>query len=74
MDPRPDRAAANLNPIGQLMAFIGVPSVRDEMTLATHHADQFVDTHPLVRFQQHLFMWEVFVDFWRQNQETSHAD
>jgi len=52
------------------MTFIGVPSVRDEMTLPTQHANQFVDTHPLVRFQQNLFMWEFLVDFWRQNQET----
>jgi hypothetical protein len=28
------------------MALLGVPSVGDEMTLSTHHADQFVDTHP----------------------------
>ena len=57
MHPRPD-SAADLDPIGNLVAFIGVPTVRNGMTLPMYRVDECVDTLALACFQEPLFMCE----------------
>jgi len=58
MYPRPN-GAADLGPIGNLLAFIGVPSVGNEMILPMYRVDECVDTLALVRFQEFLFKCEL---------------
>jgi hypothetical protein len=55
--PQPD-SAADLCPIGSLLAFIRVPSVRNGMRLPTYSFAKCVGPPARVRFQQFSLMWK----------------